>query len=785
MVGRDWQELSRFKRFFGINRRGVEKAVTRLEDPPEEEVVRHGLNRAALRRELRYLVVLFLTVVVLEIVVFWGYFSGALIPPWDFLGSYNTGAYAWWETGSFFNPAAWVPNSLAGYPAALSLQDSSWYLPVGIAALFGPFTLHSAAILASLHVALGTVGTYVLVRSLKMPFLASLFAAVAGFFAVGYFSNAQHVDIVRGFALVPWILLILSPRWPWRFVWAVPVATLFLWQAAMGIYPGMIVTAAYIGIVWVIVFQVRDRARLGVYILPLSLSALGAVLLSAPKFLPYFFISDDVVRPFADTSKFDLSLIGTLVFGYGHLQGPNDLSMNSFFVPATVLVLACFAKIRDRIVIGAIAIGVPALLIGMPFFPWFQTVQMLPGLGLSRFGMNDSKAFIILSAILLASSGLHRLTVQQSNFSTELSARGFWVRFGGAFSVVSVIFLLRKEGDFTRQDYLPGFFLLGVFLVLVALWRLGRKKLSSASFLAATIIITLAAGCVWAFTTPAPWSTPRSAAESSTYGATVDELLAKRSSRTAEVQRPARIGLPEGYDARVIFSPRWNGTYYEGRDALGGYVNIKSSETVMRMTRALLDPESGRSIATFLSAPGLVFVGDVTPKKLESCAVNDVCGQASTTPLVYKPGDLTYRISNPSAMTAVLNEAYYPGWKVTACHGEECLVIEPERSAMGVIQILLPAGSYELRAAYYPPGRDLGWLIFGVGLLLAAASVAIRTIRKSVESGMTRDGGGRHTTVKVLLNQLLQGRKSATKNIAEAPKVAGSKFADREPGATQ
>ena len=676
------------------------------------------------RRELKRVAILLIVVTILEVVVFGGYFSGATIPPWDFFGSYNTGAYTWWQNGSFFNPQAWTPNSLAGYPTALSLQDGSWYLPIGLAALFGPFTLHASAIVAALHVALGSVGTYALTRSLRMPFKVALFAAVAGFFAVGYFSNAQHLDIVRGYALVPWILLVLSPRWPWRRVWALPLATFILWQTAVGIYPGMLFSTVYVGVVWVAYSQYKDRPAIRNYLFPLALSAIGAVLLCAPKLIPYFVLSGDNAGAFPDESKFDFSVIATLAFGYGHLQGPNDLSMNTLFVPATVLVLCCFANFRDRVSSSALVIAAPAVVLGMPFLPWFQAVQTLPGLAFSRFGMSDLKAYLLIAAVLLAASGLH-------NLSRNLvrPARWFWVRIGVAAGIAVVLFSIRKTGDFTRGDWLPGLALVVLVLVVVVVWHLRREMLTKTLLISSMIALTAISGCVWAFGTTITWSHPRVEAEVSTYGSTVDELLASRPPSSVETQRPARIGLPAGFNSVILFNSSWNGSYYAGRDALGGNVNIKSSETVQRMTAALLEPSSGEAVVEFLTAPGLVATGDVTPVSLAACATTGDCGPASAVPIRYSPGDLSYQITNPVATVAVLNEAFYPGWGVTACGDAGCKVLDVESNTEGLIEVTLPSGEFELRAVYETPGLSTGWLIFGAGLFVAATGSLVQYLR--------------------------------------------------------
>lgn len=63
------------------------------------------------------------TLVLLTLVVFRDYLSGQRSPSWDFLGDYLTNAISWWNLGSFFSPAIYIPYAFSGYPAYLSAQS--------------------------------------------------------------------------------------------------------------------------------------------------------------------------------------------------------------------------------------------------------------------------------------------------------------------------------------------------------------------------------------------------------------------------------------------------------------------------------------------------------------------------------------------------------------------------------------------------------------------------------------------------------------------------------------
>lgn len=683
------------------------------------------LRRRGNLRSLLRLGTLLLLVVVLEAAIFLPYFTGAKIPPWDFLGSYNTAAFLWWSEGSFFRPMDWVPSSLAGYPAALMLQGSSWYLPVGFFAVFGPFTLHSSAVVSALHVAFGFCGTYALTRSFRLPFSVAAFAAVAGFFAVGYFSNAQHVDIVRAYAWTPWLFLVLSPRWPWQKIWSVPLAALMLWQAVTGMYPGMIFATVYVGVVWVAVFQWQDRPGFRSFLGPLSIATTAATLLCAPRLLPYMLLASDTAGDLPETSKFDVAMIGTLLFGYGDPGGfPNDISMNSFFLPATVLALCWFADYGQRISRLGLAVGIPAFALGMPFLPWFGLTQSWPGLGLSRFTMSDFKVFILLAVVLLACSGMQCLLK-----GAPMESTAFWTRFSGALALSIILLTVGISGPYTPWNWLPGFALLLLVLALILSCRFIWSSKRAIVLPIGVLVFTISSGALWAHTTQSPWGVSRISAEIETFGLSVDELISMRPVTAHEVQRPARNPLPNGYDYGMIFSPGWNSSYYTGQDAVGGYVNVKGSETVSRLTESLIDPNSGTAFAEFLAAPGRLLSAEASPENLRACAKSAACGDAAIVPTGYAAGYFKYQVSAANSTTAVLNEAYYAGWAAQACYVDGCKNLDSSRSADGLIQVSLPEGNYALQVQYHAPGRAVGWVVFATGVAVLIFGMLIR--RKS------------------------------------------------------
>ena len=58
---------------------------------------------------IREVLVVASLLIALQTLVFGGFLSGAIIPQFDFMGGYNTEAFAWWRDGGFVAPTQWMP----------------------------------------------------------------------------------------------------------------------------------------------------------------------------------------------------------------------------------------------------------------------------------------------------------------------------------------------------------------------------------------------------------------------------------------------------------------------------------------------------------------------------------------------------------------------------------------------------------------------------------------------------------------------------------------------------
>lgn len=680
---------------------------------------------------LEVLVVTF-TLMAIQVVVFHGYYLGSTSPGGDFLGLYSNEPFAWWRDGGILNPPAWMPYLWGGYPSVASIQNSSWYLPTGVAALFG-FDIHASASLQAFHVAIAGLGVYVLGRRARFGRVASIFGMVAYSFTTGFFSNAPYVDIVRGHALAPWILLCLSPLWPWKRAWAVPVAAVIFWQAAVGVYPGMLVAFAYAGTAWAIAWQLALRPSLRRFALPLFASVAIAVLLSMPKYLPLV-----ELRTFQSGGALDLSVLtrsslGSLLLpAYANL--PGVYSLNTFFIPAGALLIAVFASFRDVAVRAAAAAATFTLVLVVPQFPGRELVNLLPGMEVSRFRLNDFTPFIILPVIIAGMSGL--VWLRQLG-GRPIRGRSLWVRLAAVLLAPLAAIAFIVFGKFSEADWRPTVAVLMLTTVCVvgiaALASRGQLK-RFLRILAPVVVIclTAASGLAYTRTVVGLWSIDSIAAQKSLWGASSTDLMEHRIDIAGATQRPARSEVPPNASASELISAAHNGALYSGQPSVGGYLNVHMSASFVMARQALSDPGTADAERAMLIAPGIVIGwngGLPQAGAVQRCVATRDCNGVTTEPVSYTPGNLVYRVTAASPTAVLANEAYYVGWSVLAVdQSGRATVLEPSLGPGGVISFDLPAGVWLVSLVYRTPMGSASNALAGIGIALTAASVVWRVL---------------------------------------------------------
>ncbi len=358
-----------------------------------------------------------------NLVVFFRHYFAGYGFPWDFVGSYYASTAFWTQAVQHGFIPQWVPYQWMGYPFFMNPQTGLFYPPLWIFPLLRiPYTLHAAVVLQCLHILAGAIGMYVFLRVLLRSRRLAGIGAVGYQFFGGFFSNAEHVDIVRAFALTPWLLAVLTFRPSDR---TIPTRLLLLPLMALlmatGAYPGNVIAGFLLGGVYLAIQAITQLAtgvparRVGVRIVMAAFLLSLGIGMAAPSVGPSFLFRHALAR-------YHLGPAGraTATFRWIHLTGlflpndplPGDISMTSTFVGFVTLV-ACVLLPRRSLRLAAAPLGFSLFALAMaagPSFPLYRLVRaVFPLAGSSRFSMSDYRACFAIGLIACATIALREL----------------------------------------------------------------------------------------------------------------------------------------------------------------------------------------------------------------------------------------------------------------------------------------------------------------------------------------------------------------------------------------
>ncbi len=682
--------------------------------------------------------------IALETLVFWGYFSGASIPPWDFVNQIDV--FAWWNDGSFFHPVEWLPYAWGGYPGVLDIQNSSWYLPVGLASLFGPITLHAAAIVLALHVAFGSFGMYVWARSWHLSRSAAYFGMVSWFFVSGFYANAESLDIIHGYSWVSWLFWLTSINFPWRRWWGPLVAGFIVWQSLLGLYQGMIIAGLYVLMVWVIAQQFVYRPKVSRFLGPIIAAAVLGATASLLRYLPFLLIRGGQTPSAGDGSRMAWDSLGTLFFPFLNSSLPNDVTMRSFFLPSVVFVLIGFVPLHQRLSRLLLLVTGFVVVVSFPIWFWHRwLMHILPGANLSRFVLSDYKVFLLAALCILSvlgadeflsisAAGKKREKPDFTRYAPWLNKWSMWV----ALIVIALTFMVFGHFDFNES--------LGQFLVLtlaiVTVGTLSRAvSIDTRGPLFTICIFALVSGLLSVVFSTSTWDIPREATEKTLIGDSISNLLQSRTAQSAMIRRPARVPTPVAPLPGEWALDKWGRAFYTGDLTVFAYVNLKGDPTFERTQKSLYDPQTLDSARAFWAAPGLVIAS--TPdlpdqQSVQTCAETFACGSGLVSrPVRYSSGKLVYQLQAPRSTRVMLNEAYHRGWVVQLCNVQRpttCMLRDAVPGTIGQVVFSIPEGRWIAEIHYRTPGMRLAWSCFWtatMGLLLWSLSLVLSRRRRA------------------------------------------------------
>ena len=640
-----------------------------------------------------------------NLAIFWGHYFGDVGFPWDFLGDY----YAWtafWTTalqkGIF---PQWNPFQQMGYPLALNPQIGIYYPPLWwFPLLHLQYTLHDATVVQCLHVLAGSIGMWLLLKALVDSPKLALIGAFAFQCFGGFYCNAEHVDILRAFALAPWIYYAFTFERPGtaslpRRVLLIPV---LIYLLATGGYPGNLIATSFVMGCYVVLQLLAGRtngkfARTlvahaaavgGLAMLGAGLSAiqLGPLIAWREQFMRMGTFANQGSTGFPITDWPSLFLSNKLIKGEG--------SMSSAYVTLPIVLFAFNAEweaLRNNwthLGVGLLGAGMAG---GNQSYLWIALTNAVPTLRFSRFPSSDYRVFIAIAVILLALLGLGSLTAR------SLSRRSMIGRTGLAILVLTIGAVgTYKEINAT----LAAAALIGAAAFSLA-WALVRRRTLAGRWLVAGVLALIALDAIRVLPDMETWRKPQISSYYSNFGWPYlkdSRLVTFSIFDNLPTRRPAR------QEANVL-APAFTGLIGGGR-----YVTNDETESdnLLWAPRVI---EQNPTYLEFMEQPWTSVVADlpsaqaptsaqVAPALLAKAGSNE---PGSVVSRQYGINETSYQVSLPAARLVIENEVYFPGWKAQLVFRDHV----DQVAAIPVNQVFrgwwLPAGDYVMNAQFEFP----------------------------------------------------------------------------------
>jgi hypothetical protein len=713
-----------------------------------------ALSRFEMRVHLAPVTTVFLVIATVWL-LFRSHLAGEMTFPWDFQGGYFSHAVARLRDGSFLAPPLWLPWGGFGIPSHMSLQDGAWYIPQYLYAALGTYDVVGATRLQVVHVALGGLGMLALCRSFGLSWMAACLAATGYLYSGSFFSNAQHVDIVRGAALIPWLLYSLKQLWEYGTATRFAIFVVVAWQVIVAAYPGMVVAAAYACVILLALLVIAADGLGNRRLSRVAIVAAGGAFaagLAAVKYLPALMDDANVRQAVDAVALAEPEIFTTLIFNFDASFLPNDLSMRDLFLAPALVFLAATTARLDVAGRTGLALALAGLLAMVDFGGWHSVAAGLPGMRISRFPLSDFRPLLHVGICMLAAVGAHRLELGEGPGRRKFVRRAVL----GVVALLGLVFygLSLGHGPVPAYWAIAGVALAAAFAFAALTFRERRWVPSLA--IALMILLTNATGFHHVHTTAITWNLERNdAIERNLYGDTLRNLVSDNRFDALE-HRPARLvfnELPVLSRGELIDQRYQVGWVREGFSAFG-YENYKFMPGLRRLYEAAQRDASEvdfRSMQWMLR-PSSVIVA-ATPSAIPAGVLADCEDRVCTTGALadvnvamkqFRENGAVYTVTSERNFVLVENEAMYEGWQSLVCAGSECVNGPLATAVNGFLRgWKMPAGEYEFITYYQPPGWRAALLVAWSSLGLALLLVFILLRRSLCKRADRHVGGGR------------------------------------------
>jgi hypothetical protein len=379
--------------------------------------------------------------------------------PWDFLGTYTTTPAFVAATIGRGHLLSWSPFVASGFPVDVDPQAGmyfpGWWL---LGVLRVPATLRVLTTVQVAHVLFGSIGILALARARRLAWPWATVAAVAYIFFGGFYGQAEHADIFRGFAYLPWLLWALTPpddqgRWT-RLVALPPLA----WLIVSGAYPGEVVSFGITGLVYVsVALKASGADTWRRYRRALALAILASAAVCVAVLLPYIRAeqANELYRTVEPTAAirntFAISPLDFFGLYLNNFAWTYEGTITAWAIGVPILVgVACARRDTLRGHAPLIACGAVALVLGMTPKIGFIGRAMVSAHFLfpSRFPASDYKAVVAIALIIVSADAWGRLAARRHGRP--------WMRIGLSACVLigGALLVPRTHAQPTREIWL-------------------------------------------------------------------------------------------------------------------------------------------------------------------------------------------------------------------------------------------------------------------------------------------------------------------------------------------
>ncbi len=641
--------------------------------------------------------------------------------PWDFLGTYTTTPAFVAATFGHAHPLSWTPYVASGFPVDVDAQ-SGIYFPLWwiLGALRVPLTLQALTTVQVAHVLFAGVGTLLLARARGLGWAWATLAATAYVLFGGFYGQAEHADIFRGFAYLPWLLWALTPpaadaRW-----WRVAAVPLFAWLIAAGAYPGQIVSYAIAGAVY-LAFSLRGDGGVAWrrYRLVLLLVAIASAAICFAVLWPY--IRAEQAGELLRTNEPTASARAAFAFGPLDLLG---LYLNNFAwtlegtittwaVGIPILVgLACVRSRSVRAQLPLLACGALALVLATTpkIGPVGRAMASVHALFPSRFPASDYKAIVALALILVSVDAWSRLTERRGRAAAVAIAA-----VGGAL-ILGALLAPSTYAQPTGALWLVIAVTVGSMAIALAMAPAIALAPARAAAVAGVLIALVAIDGIRESNdyllggVRSPWRIPPEAlspyARRDVYVRELPELLARTpASRPA---RPPEAEAPEENASGWVADAYHEADYDATRERV--FVQAQNSAALYKL---LLEPWQAYlfSCASVGCRSGAVHLPPARTWR----------ASAAVRTSSYGVHGIDYEVDLSSPALMVENELAIRGWRSSSPRATPVSAGVPFRAWR------LAAGRYRFTARFQEPGREVQYLaLLAVLLAWTGALLGVR-----------------------------------------------------------